>query len=58
MCPGSGPEDHFNLKIFFSIDLKAQKGFLSSDFNLQSMSIERSQGDKFQSQQFQQNFRL
>jgi len=34
MCPGSGAEDPFNLKIFFSIDLEAQKGFLSPDSNL------------------------
>jgi hypothetical protein len=34
MCPGSGPEDPFNLKMFFSIDLEAQKGFISPDSNL------------------------
>jgi len=58
MCPGLGAEGPLDLQIFFSIDLEAQKGFLSPDSNLYRTSSERSRGENFQIQQFQQNFRL
>ena len=50
ICPASGPEDHFNLRMFFSTDLEVQKSFLPPDSNLWRMSAERTQCDNFQIQ--------